>query len=47
VSAGLYVIGCVAAVLMVRQSAIFTTIVQPPMILFVSVPGAYYLFHDG
>jgi hypothetical protein len=47
VFAGLYVVGCVAAVLMVRQSAIFTAVVQPPMILFVSVPGAYFLFHDG
>jgi hypothetical protein len=47
VFAGLYFVGCVAAVLMVRQSAIFTAVVQPPMILFASVPGAYFLFHDG
>jgi hypothetical protein len=47
VFAGLYFVGCVAAVLAVRQSAIFTAVVQPPMILFISVPGAYFLFHDG
>ncbi|MDT5092521.1 MAG: hypothetical protein QOH60_1884 [Mycobacterium sp.] len=47
VFAGLYFVGCVAAILMVRQSAIFTAVVQPPMILFASVPGAYFLFHDG
>ena len=47
VFAALYMIGCVAAVLMVRQSAIFTAVVQPPMILFVSVPGAYFLFHGA
>ncbi len=41
----LYVIGCVAAVLAVRQSGIFTAVVQPPLILFVAVPAAYYLFH--
>jgi hypothetical protein len=47
VFAALYMIGCVAAVLMVRQSGIFTAVVQPPMILFVSVPGAYFLFHGA
>jgi len=47
VFAALYVIGCIAAVLIVRQAGIFTAIVQPPMILFVSVPGAYFLFHDA
>ena len=47
VFAGLYFLGCVVAVLMVRQSAIFTAVVQPPMILFISVPGAYFLFHEG
>jgi Domain of unknown function (DUF6542) len=45
VYAALYVIGCIAAVLMVRRSGIFTAVVQPPMILFVTVPGAYFLFH--
>lgn len=43
----LYVIGCVAAVLAVRQSGIFTAVVQPPLILFVAVPGAYYLLHSS
>src|ERR1700739_4373219 len=47
VFAALYMIGCIAAVLMVSQSGIFTAVVQPPMILFVSVPGAYFLFHGG
>jgi hypothetical protein len=47
VFAALYVIGCLVAILMVRQSGIFTAVVQPPMILFVSVPGAYYLFHGA
>jgi hypothetical protein len=45
--AALYMIGCIVAVLMVRQSGIFTAVVQPPMILFVSVPGAYFLFHGA
>jgi hypothetical protein len=43
----LYAIGCVIAVLAVRQSGIFTAVIQPPLILFVSVPGAYFLFHGG
>ena len=34
---------CVA----VRQSGIFTAVIQPPLILFVAVPGAYFLFHGG
>jgi hypothetical protein len=47
VFAALYVIGCLVAILTVRQSGIFTAVVQPPMILFVCVPGAYYLFHGA
>jgi hypothetical protein len=43
----LYVAGCLAAVLAVRQSAIFTTVIQPPLILFCAVPGAYWLFHGA
>ncbi len=39
--------GCVAAVLAVRQSGIFTAVIQPPLILFVAVPGAYFLFHGA
>jgi hypothetical protein len=47
VFAAMYVIGCIVAVLMVRRSGVFTAVVQPPMILFVAVPGAYFLFHRG
>ena len=42
-----YALGCVAAVVAVRQTGIFTAVIQPPLILFVCVPGAYFLFHDG
>jgi len=31
----------------VRQSGVFTAVIQPPLILFVAVPGAYFLFHAG
>ncbi|MGH3971349.1 MAG: DUF6542 domain-containing protein, partial [Mycobacterium sp.] len=41
VFSALYVLGCVAAVLAVRQSGIFTAVIQPPLILFCTVPGAY------
>jgi hypothetical protein len=47
VFAALYMIGCVVAVLAVRQSGVFTAVVQPPLILFVAVPGSYYLFHHS
>lgn len=47
VFAGFYIAGCVAAVLAVRQDGLFTAIIQPPLILFFAVPGAYWLFHDG
>ena len=47
VFSGLYVAGCVAAVLAVRQSGIFTAVIQPPLILFCAVPGAYFLFHGA
>jgi len=47
VFAGLYVLGCVAAVLAVRQSGVFTAVIQPPLILFVAVPTAYWLFHGS
>lgn len=47
VFAALYVAGCVAAVLAVRQSGIFTAVIQPPLILFCAVPGAYWLFHGA
>lgn len=45
--AALYVIGCVAAVLTVRQSNVFTAVIQPPLILFVLVPAAYFLMHSS
>jgi hypothetical protein len=45
--AALYAAGCVAAVLAVRQSGIFTAVIQPPLILFCAVPGAYFLFHGA
>ncbi|ORV68363.1 hypothetical protein AWC07_08485 [Mycobacterium gastri] len=47
VFAGFYIAGCVAAVLAVRQSGLFTAVIQPPLILFFTVPGAYWLFHGG
>jgi hypothetical protein len=47
VFASLYVLGCVFAALAVRQSGIFTAVIQPPLILFVAVPTAYFLFHGG
>jgi hypothetical protein len=47
VFAALYAVGCVAAVLAVRQSSIFTAVIQPPLILFVAVPSAYFLFHGA
>ncbi|WP_122525903.1 DUF6542 domain-containing protein [Mycobacterium attenuatum] len=47
VYAGFYIAGCVAAVLAVRQSGLFTAVIQPPLILFFTVPGAYWLFHGG
>ena len=42
-----YVVGCILAVLAVRQSSVFTAVIQPPLILFVTVPGAYFLFHGA
>jgi hypothetical protein len=43
----LYAAGCVAAVLAVRQSGVFTAVIQPSLILFCAVPGAYWLFHGA
>ncbi|MCK0173003.1 exosortase/archaeosortase family protein [Mycolicibacterium sp. F2034L] len=39
--------GCVLAVLAVRQSGVFTAVIQPPLLLFFAVPGAYFLFHSS
>jgi hypothetical protein len=42
-----YALGCIFAVLAVRQSGIFTAVIQPPLILFCAVPTAYFLFHGA
>jgi hypothetical protein len=47
VFAASYAVGCLFAVLAVRQSGVFTAVIQPPLILFVAVPTAYFLFHGG
>ena len=47
VFAASYALGCISAVLVVRQSGIFTAVIQPPLILFVAVPSAYFLFHGA
>jgi hypothetical protein len=47
VFAASYALGCIFAVLAVRQTAIFTAVIQPPLILFVAVPTAYFLFHGA
>lgn len=45
--AAFYALGCIAAVLAVRHSGIFTAVIQPPLLLFVAVPFAYFLFHGS
>lgn len=47
VFSALYVMGCLAAVLMVQQSAVFTAVIQPPLILFCTVPAAYWWFRGA
>lgn len=47
VFSALFALGCLAAVLAVRQGAVFTAVIQPPLILFVVVPAAYYLMHSS
>lgn len=47
VFAACYVLGCLAAVLAVQQSGVFTAVIQPPLILFVAVPFAYFVFHGS
>ncbi|WP_433562987.1 DUF6542 domain-containing protein [Nocardia sp. CA-151230] len=43
--ATLYIAGCVVAVLAVRHRGLFTTMVLPPLLLFIAVPLAYqFLF---
>jgi hypothetical protein len=45
--AAAYAIGCIAAAVAVRQTSIFTAVIQPPLLLFVAVPCAYFLFHGA
>ena len=47
VFAASYFVGCIVAVLAVRQAGIFTAVIQPPLLLFASVPAAYFLFTGG
>jgi len=42
-----YVVGCLLAVLAVRQSGVFSAVIQPPLILFFAVPTAYFVFHGS
>lgn len=42
-----YIVGCVVAVLAVRQRGLFTAAVQPPLILFITVPLAYQYMTKG
>jgi hypothetical protein len=42
-----YVAGCILAVLAVRQSGVFSAVIQPPLILFFIVPTAYFVFHGS
>ncbi|GGG15209.1 membrane protein [Rhodococcoides trifolii] len=39
--AALYIVGCLAAVLLVRHRGLFTAMAQPPLIVFFGVPIAY------
>ncbi|MBY8854899.1 hypothetical protein K7711_00240 [Nocardia sp. CA2R105] len=41
VFAGAYIVGCVLAALAVRYRGLFTTMVTPPLLLFIAVPVAY------
>ncbi|WP_211196711.1 DMT family transporter [Mycobacteroides salmoniphilum] len=45
--AGCYAAGCVVAVFAVRHSSIFTAVVQPPLILFASIPMAYMVMSQA
>ncbi|MFI8569646.1 DUF6542 domain-containing protein [Rhodococcus sp. NPDC078407] len=42
----LYVLGCIAGVVLVRYRGLFTAMVQAPLILFVAVPLSYQYFTD-
>lgn len=41
VFAAFYIVGCAAAALVVRYRGLFTTMVTPPLLLFLAVPVAY------
>ncbi len=43
----LYFLGCIAAVLMVRNRSLFTAMAQPPLILLIAVPLAYRSFAEN
>jgi hypothetical protein len=45
--AAAYTVGCIAAVLAVQQAGLFTAVIQPPLLLFLTVPSAYFLFHGA
>ena len=42
-----FVAGCILAVLAVRQSGVFSAVIQPPLILFFAVPTAFFVFHGS
>ncbi|KQU61287.1 hypothetical protein ASG84_01855 [Rhodococcus sp. Leaf278] len=42
-----YILGCIAAVVLVRYRGLFTAMVQAPLILFVAVPLSYQYFTDN
>lgn len=42
-----YALGCILAVLAVRQSGVFSAVIQPPLILFFAVPTAFFVFHGS
>jgi hypothetical protein len=42
-----YAAGCILAVLAVRQSGVFSAVIQPPLILFFAVPTAFFVFHGS
>ncbi|WP_179272885.1 MULTISPECIES: DUF6542 domain-containing protein [unclassified Rhodococcus (in: high G+C Gram-positive bacteria)] len=43
----MYILGCIAGVLLVRFRGLFTAMVQAPLILFVAVPLSYQYFTDN
>lgn len=42
-----YAAGCILAVLAVRQSGVFSAVIQPPLVLFFAVPTAFFVFHGS